>query len=83
MDGDVPKRTQEKIKDLKWLANAIQPLDENRENDDGCGVKRSKALCCDDVCPRVLKYPEGNIKATLALEVVLSHHIGSDLITQP
>ena len=83
VDGELSEKLKKKIKDLKWLEGAMQPPDGDSESDDGRAAKRSKALCYEDVCLRVLQDPEDKSKATLALEVVLSHHKRCDRKSKP
>ena len=83
------KKLKKQIQDLKWLKDTMQPPDTmwssdgDGESDDGRAARRSKALCDEDVCLRVLQDLEDKSKATLALEVVLSHHQGCDRKAKP
>ena len=87
--GGCLERLKQKIKDLKWLKDTMQPtdtmwpLDGDRESDDSCAAKRNKALCYEVVSLRVLQDPEDKSKATLALEVMLTHYKGCDRKSKP
>ena len=60
VNGEVSERLKKKIKDLKWLQDTMQPPDAmwspdgDSESDYGRAAKRSKALCYEGVCLRVL-----------------------------